>query len=131
MVFVISLRPISTSVYKNLLQSSGVHLLKLSRLNKEDCAAVVTQTLGINFIKEISLNFQILGVNSVPPKILDVIMNKAQGNPFLAEQISNTLREQETFKVVFGQIVMENDLDLTKINIPDNLQSIILSRIDR
>ena len=58
-------------------------------------------------------------------------MNKAQGNPFLAEQISNTLREQETFKVVFGQIVMENDLDLTKINIPDNLQSIILSRIDR
>ena len=116
LVFVITMRPISNSVYKNLLQCSGVHHLKLQRLTRDEIGQVLCQNLG---------------VQSIPPKLLDVVMAKAQGNPFLAEQIATTLKEQEMFKIVFSQIVMEADVDLSKVSIPDTIQDVMLSRIDR
>jgi predicted ATPase len=70
-------------------------------------------------------------VQSIPPKLLDVIMTKAQGNPFLAEQIATNLKEQDMFRIVFSQIVMEADVDLSKVSIPDTIQDVMLSRIDR
>jgi predicted ATPase len=118
LVFVLALRPLSTShsTYKNLLQSPGVRHIKLQRLGVEDIKKVVSQALGVAV---------------VPPVVMDTIMAKSQGNPFLAEQLLSALKEQGVINVVFGKIVYDTALDFKTLDIPDNIQGVVLRRMER
>ncbi len=64
-----------------------------------------------------------LGVNGEPPAaLIDLIVRRAQGNPFYIEELLNYLRSRG--------IDAADAAALTTIDVPDSLNSLILSRID-
>jgi predicted ATPase len=73
----------------------------------------------------------VLGVNGLPPALTKAVMAKAQGNPFLAGQLVNHLKDQGVFKIIFGSCILAPNVDLTQLNLPETLQGVIISRIDR
>jgi len=71
----------------------------------------------------------LLGINDLPKPIMDLIMDKAEGNPFFVEEIIRSLIETK-------QIVHENShwravSDNTKITLPNTLRGVLSARIDR
>ena len=77
---------------------------------------------------EILLN-NLLGVKDFPKSIRDLIVDKAQGNPFFVEEIIRSLIETK-------QIVRENShwsavSDSANITLPNTLRGVLSARIDR
>jgi class 3 adenylate cyclase len=71
----------------------------------------------------------LLEIEALPEKIRDVILKKAEGNPFFVEEVIRMLIDT-------GGIIQQGDRwaagkDIENVEIPDNLQSLLLARIDR
>jgi predicted ATPase len=71
----------------------------------------------------------LLGEKGVPVSIRDLIINKAEGNPFFVEEIIRSLIETK-------QIVRENNhwknvSDSAEIKLPNTLRGVLSARIDR
>lgn len=71
----------------------------------------------------------LLGVKDLPKSILDLIVEKAQGNPFFVEEIIRSLIETK-------QLVRENSRwkavgDSARISLPNTLRGVLSARIDR
>jgi adenylate cyclase len=62
-------------------------------------------------------------MGSVPPQLVDKLMRRAQGNPFFLEELLNYLRDRG--------LDPRDPADLKKIELPDSLHSLVLSRIDQ
>jgi hypothetical protein len=60
---------------------------------------------------------------AVPVQLVDKLMSRAQGNPFYLEELLNYLRDR-------GLDPRDPD-DLEKIELPDSLHTLVLSRIDQ
>ena len=60
---------------------------------------------------------------AVPPALVAKLMARTQGNPFFLEELLNFLRDRGLDPL--------NPADLDKIELPDSLHSLILSRIDQ
>jgi adenylate cyclase len=58
--------------------------------------------------------------NALPPGLVDVLMQRAQGNPFYLEELLNFVRDRGL-----------DPADLHSIELPDSLHTLILSRIDQ
>ena len=71
----------------------------------------------------------VLQVETLPPELGDLIANKAEGNPFYIEEVTRSLLENGLLCPVDGGYSLERPLD--QIRIPDTIQEVILSRIDR
>ena len=77
---------------------------------------------------EVLLN-NLLGVKDLPKSILELIVDKAQGNPFFVEEIIRSLIETK-------QLIRENShwkaaTDSAKISLPNTLRGVLSARIDR
>jgi class 3 adenylate cyclase/tetratricopeptide (TPR) repeat protein len=71
----------------------------------------------------------LLGVKDLPKSIRDLIVDKAEGNPFFVEEIIRSLIETK-------QIVRENSHwkamgDSAKVTLPNTLRGVLSARIDR
>ncbi|UCD99721.1 MAG: AAA family ATPase, partial [Chloroflexota bacterium] len=71
----------------------------------------------------------LLEVEALPEKTRSLILQKSEGNPFFVEEVIRMLIDR-------GAIIQENGNwiageNLAKIEIPDNLQGLLLARIDR
>ena len=71
----------------------------------------------------------LLGINDVPNSIRDLIINKAEGNPFFVEEMIRSLIETK-------QIIHENGhwkavSDEARISLPNTLRGVLSARIDR
>jgi len=73
----------------------------------------------------------LLTVADLPKQLQNKILTKSEGNPFFVEEVVRTLIES-------GAVVRDEaknrwvaSLDIEEIDIPDNLQALILARIDR
>jgi class 3 adenylate cyclase len=76
-----------------------------------------------------SLVASLLEIESLPEKTRDVILAKAEGNPFFVEEVIRMLIDR-------GAIKREGDrwiatASATGVEIPDTLQGLLLERIDR
>ncbi len=60
---------------------------------------------------------------AVPPELVDRLMQRAQGNPFYLEELLNYLRDRG--------LDPRDPADLEKIELPDSLHTLVLSRIDQ
>ncbi|HDS09151.1 MAG TPA: adenylate/guanylate cyclase domain-containing protein, partial [Firmicutes bacterium] len=83
------------------------------------------------FSKEESMELikALVNIKAIPDKIQSYIMSKSQGNPFYVEEVIKSFLES-------GLIVKKGSAwiigkEIKKIDIPDNIQDIIMSRIDR
>lgn len=71
----------------------------------------------------------LLEVEALPEKTRKLILQKSEGNPFFVEEVIRMLIEREAIIRVNGDwIASEN---IAHIEIPDNLQGLLLARIDR
>ena len=68
-------------------------------------------------------------VRALPQPIATLIAQTAGGNPFVAEELALSLLESGVISVADGQCRQEHDL--AEIHIPDTVQGLVLSRIDR
>ncbi len=120
MLFICMSRPDKTAASWNSIQrleeKSGnrFHAINLSPLEENQ-----TETLLNN----------LLGVKDLPKAIRDLIVEKAEGNPFFVEEIIRSLIETK-------QIVRENShwkavSDSAKITLPNTLRGVLSARIDR
>ncbi|GIW24276.1 tetratricopeptide repeat protein [Meiothermus sp.] len=95
----------------------GSQTLEVGALDVEETAALIADRLG-------------LPVEQLPPKVARFVHERSGGNPFFAEELTYALREQGLIKVD-PQLVVSPELFQTRSLLPDTLQGLVLSRIDR
>jgi class 3 adenylate cyclase len=71
----------------------------------------------------------LLEIESLPDNIRTIILRKAEGNPFFVEEVIRMLIDR-------GAIIKQGDgwvagKEIENVEIPDNLQGLLLARIDR
>ena len=121
-LLVVTTRPLSDPVpveYTQLIKSPNTRQLTLSALSPDDTLTLVCQRLG---------------VASVPGSVAALIRSKAEGNPFYSEELAYALRDSGVIEVDAerGECrLAEGNSDLSAINLPDTVQGVITSRIDR
>ncbi|MCL4871795.1 MAG: AAA family ATPase [Anaerolineae bacterium] len=103
--------------YTALLESPHTHHLRLEFLAPADTEALVCQRLG---------------VNRLPPRVANLIHEKAAGHPFFSEELAYALRDAGLIEVVDGECrVTPQAGALRAMDFPDTIQGVITSRIDR
>ena len=116
---VLALRPLAEPVpdeYQRLRLAHGSQQLQLDPLPADDIAALVGQRLG---------------VTSVPQPIADLIGEHAGGNPFFSEELAYALRDTGAITVADGTCRIPPGADLRALSLPDTVQGVVLTRIDR
>ncbi len=71
----------------------------------------------------------LLEIESLPPKMREFILSKAEGNPFFVEEVIRMLIERGVL-VRQGELWVATDA-VSQVELPDNLQALLLARIDR
>ncbi len=71
----------------------------------------------------------LLNIKEIPEDLQKIIINKSQGNPFYIEELIKSLIEQGY--IVEGRGGWRFRGDIKKLVLPDSVEAVILSRIDR
>jgi predicted ATPase/serine/threonine protein kinase len=71
----------------------------------------------------------ILGAESLPKGLEELIRARTAGNPFFVEEICHTLLEDGTVQLVDGRVIMKRDVG--SLDLPDTVQVVIRTRLDR
>ncbi len=74
------------------------------------------------------LVYHLLNIPAIPEEFKDKILEKAEGNPFYLEEIFRTLIDSGI--LLFSAGVWRLASDVSRIEIPDTVQSVIISRLD-
>jgi class 3 adenylate cyclase len=72
-----------------------------------------------------------LGVEQLPKDVADVLIDKAEGNPFFSLELASALLEAGLIVVADGRCQVAPGVDLRAVALPDTVQGVITSRIDR
>jgi class 3 adenylate cyclase len=117
-LLVLALRPLGDPVpeYERLRSAPRGHRLQLDPLPADDMAALVAERLGVPV---------------VPRLVADVIGEHAGGNPFFSEELAYALRDTGAITVTDGICQIAPDADLRVLSLPDTVQGVVLTRIDR
>ena len=136
----------SLDLLLSVLDLSGMHPILFVCTSRPDQSAAgweairkMDELVGVNFEtiqlaplqagqSETLLN-HLLGEKDIPKPVRDLIIGKAEGNPFFVEEIIRSLIET-------GQIVRENGhwravRDEARISLPNTLRGVLSARIDR
>jgi len=70
-----------------------------------------------------------LEVDSLPEDLKKLISRKGEGNPFYIEEVVSSLLESDVLQRSNGTYALQRPIE--QIRVPDTIQEIILSRIDR
>ncbi|MFN2273283.1 MAG: ATP-binding protein, partial [Anaerolineales bacterium] len=71
----------------------------------------------------------LMGAGSFPQELRELILSRAEGNPFYLEEVVRHLQENNLLTLVDGEWTLSSELDA--LGIPDTLQGVLLARIDR
>ena len=72
-----------------------------------------------------------LGVAELPPAVLALIHDKAEGHPFFSEELAYALRDTGLLIIENGRARLAAGADLAALTFPNTIQGVITSRIDR
>ena len=115
--FVLAYRPpasASQSMMPQLETLSNFTKIELSELNPAECVQAIRAKLAQLYPAR---------TGAVPTQLVDKLMARAQGNPFYLEELLNFLRDRG--------LDPRDPADLNKIELPDSLHTLILSRVDQ
>jgi class 3 adenylate cyclase/tetratricopeptide (TPR) repeat protein len=117
-LLLLALRPLLDPVpeFERLRDAPGAQRLQLDPLPADDVAALVAQRLG---------------VTSVPRQVAELIGEHAGGNPFFSEELAYALRDTGAITVTDGTCRIAPGADLRVLSLPDTVQGVVLTRIDR
>ncbi len=102
-----------------------------SRMVESDrCRRVVLSPLPDD--EALRLACRRLGVPSLPSRIGDFILRRAEGNPLYTEEMAYALRDTGQLEIVNGKCRASDGLgELHTLDFPDTLHGVITSRLDR
>ncbi|MCB8944843.1 MAG: tetratricopeptide repeat protein [Ardenticatenaceae bacterium] len=96
----------------------------LGNLSPEETVTLVTTRLNLR-------------AGGLPTAVADLVRTRADGNPFFAQEVVFTLRDQD-FLVIepdeageFNRCLVKGDLEQVATALPDTIQGLILARIDQ
>ncbi len=99
--------------------------LTLTTLRPEETVALVTDRLG-------------LPEGGLPQSIADLVRERAEGNPFFAEEMALTLRDQGVIRIEPAspaggecRCIIQGNLSRAVRTLPTTVQGLVLTRIDR
>jgi predicted ATPase/class 3 adenylate cyclase len=129
MLFALAMRPLDEHApalrpFNQLLVLRDTEHLRLTTLTPAETVALVTTRLG-------------LPADSLPAPITELVRQRAGGNPFFAEELVFTLRDQNFIRIEPDPTTSTNRCVITEQwaqatqPLPDTVQGLILSRIDR
>jgi ABC-type oligopeptide transport system substrate-binding subunit/class 3 adenylate cyclase len=106
------------SEYQQLLEIAGPpQHLRLDTMSPQDVVELICQCLG---------------VVRVPDAVATLIQEKAQGNPFFSTEMAYALRDAGLILIEDGECRIAPDAgDLSTLSLPDTVQGVVTSRIDR
>ncbi|HEY7269022.1 MAG TPA: AAA family ATPase [Dehalococcoidia bacterium] len=84
---------------------------------------------SLNLEDSLRISTAILEGAALPMEISALIAQKAEGNPFYVEEVTKALMESGAMRLRDGALVLTKPVQ--QIEIPDTIQGVILSRIDR
>jgi predicted ATPase/class 3 adenylate cyclase len=100
----------------------GAETLSLAEMAPEETVALVANRLGV-------------ALDDLPTPLTGLVRERAGGNPFFAEELAFSLRDQGLIHVETegGQThcALSEDFDQATAALPDDVQGLVLSRIDR
>ena len=96
------------------IAGAGVTELHLAPLSEKDSQELVTNLLEIE---------------SLPQNVRDLILAKAEGNPFFVEEVIRMLIDRGNLARADGKWIVAKPINT--IDIPDTLQGVLIARIDR
>ena len=71
----------------------------------------------------------LLEIESLPANVRDLILAKAEGNPFFVEEVIRMLIDRGNLVRTDGSWIVAKPINT--IDIPDTLQGVLIARIDR
>ncbi|MGC9399497.1 MAG: BREX system ATP-binding domain-containing protein [Anaerolineae bacterium] len=71
----------------------------------------------------------LIGPNVLPPETQELVIEKAEGNPYYIQELIHALMSQEILVQEEGK--WRATQKVSSINLPDSIQSLLLARIDR
>jgi class 3 adenylate cyclase/tetratricopeptide (TPR) repeat protein len=99
-----------------LLESPDSERMVLGALEPDDVVALACHRLG---------------VDSLPPPVAALIRQKAHGHPFFSEELAYTLRDLGLIEIDDGACLPAPGVDWDAVPLPESIQGVITSRIDR
>ncbi|MCF7794386.1 MAG: tetratricopeptide repeat protein [Candidatus Cloacimonetes bacterium] len=100
-------------------------------------------SFSVEKIAEMNINLKVFGKentrkiiqsilkNRISNKIIELIINRCNGNPFFIEQFVNYLKENGFLKLSDAEYSLDSQIKNNNIEIPQTINSIIMARIDR
>jgi tetratricopeptide (TPR) repeat protein len=91
-----------------------------------------TARLGLRTLSDhdsLRLAAGMLAMSEFPPELRDLIIRKAEGNPFFLEEGLKSLLEVGALRPCDGRYVLTRHI--SEIDVPDTVQDVIMARIDR
>jgi class 3 adenylate cyclase len=108
--------------------SNGWKLVNAAReLLGGSLTEITLQTLSERDSRSLVAN--LLEIETLPERIRRLILKKAEGNPFYVEELIRMLIERGAIRHQDGSWATQHDI--SDRDIPDNLQGLLLGRIDR
>ena len=102
--------------FRKLVASPETRRLRLTALSPQAIRALVCQRLG---------------VAELPQKVIDLILERAEGHPFFSEEIAYALRDAGILQIEAGGARLSPQAgDLRAMDFPDTIQGVITSRLD-
>lgn len=103
--------------YEQLLENEITELIPLQPFSKENTLTLLRQTLD---------------VTTIPDSIAKMIHERTHGNAFFTEQLAFALRDSGYIVTVDGECQLApNVASIDNIHLPNTIQGVITSRIDR
>ena len=120
-LFVVTHRPyaeIVPSQHAALAQTRGAKKLPLGALPPEETVALAAARLGLES-------------SGLPEGLVALLAERAEGNPFFAIELIGALRDQGLLTIEEGACAVVGDTDALRASVPDTLEGVVLSRLDR
>ena len=76
-----------------------------------------------------SMSQSIIGASHLPPGLGELIHRRTGGNPLFIEEVCRSLSEEKILVVTGDQVHLTHDLDT--LSLPDTVQAIVRTRLDR
>lgn len=119
LLFVVVTRPFPQpwpDDYARLRAQPELLWLPLSTLPPDDIVALICQRLGIA---------------ALPDPVAALIRDKAEGHPFYSEELAYALRDSGVLTIENGECRIAPGVDFQTVTVPDTVEGVITSRIDR
>jgi predicted ATPase/class 3 adenylate cyclase len=72
----------------------------------------------------------LLAISDLPPELRVTILRKSEGNPFFLEEVVRSLIDNGVIRSDGDGLYLQANSNFEQIEIPDNLQTLLLARID-